>query len=1044
MKNVKNNIHYILMLIVVCLSGTAASLAAVVTGTVSDDTGEPLIGATVRLEGSKVGVATNIDGEYRLEVPDMQKAVLSFSYIGMNSQKVKVNGRKVVNVTLTASSNVMEEVVVVGYGQQKKASVVGAISQTTGETLQRAGGVSSIGAALTGNLPGVVTMASSGMPGDEDPKIVIRGQTSWNGSDPLILVDGIERPMSSVDIGSVQSVSVLKDASATAVYGVKGANGVILITTKRGNEGRAKISVGANMTIKSASQLPGTEGSPQALYMRNRIIERELGLTPDSWLSITPMSVIDKYAHPANLEEAERYPNVDWADALFKSTAMAYNPNINISGGTKVVKYFASIDFLHEGDLFREYETGRGYKGGYGFNRVNVRSNLDFQITKSTVFKMNISGSHGEKKSPYNVADDSFGATQLWQAAYSAPADAFIPRYSDGTWGYYPANTQGAPNSMQGLATGGVEYTTTTRINTDFTLEQDLSFITKGLRASATVSWDNVFVEANRGICENWYTPQYKWIDPATGETTWAQQTRPNGLDFAEDMKWSIREGEARNWATQRNIFYQAQINWGRKFGEHDVTLMGVFNRNQRATGSEFPHYREDWAFRATYNFAERYFVEYNGAYNGSEKFDRNHRFEFFNSGAIGWRISEENFMKFSRGWLDNLKVRYSIGQVGDDNIWQRWIYSTQWATVSPLTLSVNAGQTSPYTWYKESQIGNPDIHWEKSLKQNLGVDFSFLNALVAGTVEVFKERRNDILVAGSSRAIPSYFGGSAPTANLGRVSSKGYELELRVNKTFANGMHVWGNFSMTHAENKVLDFDDPQLKETYRKTQGFSIGQDHIIYDAGYANTWDDVIAMTPHNSNDNQRLPGQPIMVDYNGDGIIDSADSTPYGYSSTPQNTFNATVGWNWKGFSVYLQFYGVTNVQRTVVFESYRGKLNTLFAGVNFWSANGSDIDRPLPVWNSTPSYYNGWDNRYNHYDGSYIRLKNAEVAYTWDSRSWIKHLGLSSLKLYFNGNNLWVWSKMPDDRESNFAGTGNASQGAYPTVRRFNIGIKFDI
>ncbi len=1044
MKNVKKRIHYILLLLVMCLVGTSASRAAIVSGTVVDDTGELLIGVSIRLEGSRVGVVTNIDGEYRIDVPDPSKAVLTFSYTGMKTESVKVNGRDVINVTMTSAVESFEEVVVVGYGQQKKASVVGAITQATGETLARTGGVSSVGAALTGNLPGVVTMQSSGMPGDEDPKIVIRGQTSWNGSDPLVLVDGIERPMSSVDIGSVQSVSVLKDASATAVYGVKGANGVILITTKRGSEGRAKISVGVNMTVKAASQLPGTEGSPEALYMRNRVIERELGLKPESWLSITPISVIEKYRNPANLEEAERYPNIDWADALFKKTAMAYNPNINISGGTKVVKYFAAIDFLHEGDLFREYETGRGYQGGYGFNRVNVRSNLDFQITKSTVFKMNISGSHGEKKSPYNVADDSFGATQMWQAAYGAPADAFIPKYSDGTWGYYPSNTQGAPNSMQNLATGGVEYTTTTRINTDFTLEQDLSFITQGLRASATVSWDNVFVEANRGICENWYSPQYKWIDPETGETIWKEQTQTNGLDFSEDMKWSIREGEARNWATQRNIFYQGQINWGRRFGDHDVSLMGVFNRNQRATGSEFPHYREDWAFRATYNYADRYFVEYNGAYNGSEKFDRRHRFEFFNSGAVGWRISEEKFMKFSRNWLDNLKVRYSIGQVGDDNIWQRWIYATQWATHNALGFSTTPGQVSPYTWYKESQIGNPDIHWEKSLKQNLGIDFSFMRSLVAGTVELFKERRSDILVDGGRRAIPSYFGGQAPTANLGRVSSKGFEIELRINKTFGNGMHLWGNFSMTHAENKVLDFDDPQLLESYRKTTGFAIGQDHIVYDAGYANTWDDVIAMTPHNSSDDQRLPGQPIMVDYNGDGVIDSADSAPYGYSGTPQNTYNATIGWDWKGWSVYLQFYGVTNVNRTVVFESYRGKLNTLFAGVNFWSPNGTDIDRPLPVWNSTPAYYNGWDNRYNHYDGSYVRLKNAEIAYTWTSNSWIKHLGLSSLKLYFNGNNLWVWSKMPDDRESNFAGTGNASQGAYPTVRRFNIGLRFDI
>lgn len=1043
MKNVKNLFRCISLLLLFIGSGTMWAYADTVRGTVVDDTGEPLIGVSVLLKGSSQGVATDFDGQYSLNVPNLKKAVLEFSYVGMISQTIRVDGRSVVDVTLRTDSEVLDEVVVVGYGQQKKVSVVGAISQASGETLAKTGGVSSVGAALTGNLPGVVTMQSSGMPGDEDPKIVIRGQTSWNGSDPLVLVDGIERPMTSVDIGSVQSVSVLKDASATAVYGVKGANGVILITTKRGQEGRAKISVGMNATAKVVSQLPGTEGSPEALYMRNKVIERELGLTPDSWLSITPMSVIEKYRNPANLEEAERYPNVDWQDALFKKMAFAYNPNINVSGGTKFVKYFASIDFLHEGDLFREYETGRGYTGGYGFNRVNVRSNLDFQITKSTVFKVNLSGSHGEKKSPYDVADDSFGATQLWQAAYSAPADAFIPRYSDGTWGYYPANIQGAPNSMQGLATAGVEYTTTTRINTDFTLEQDLSFITKGLKASATVSWDNVFVEENRGINENWYKPQRKWINPDTGEVTWEQGVDKNGLDFAEDMKWSIKSGEARNWATQRNLYYQGQIFWGRKFDKHDVTAMGVFNRNERATGSEFPHYREDWAFRTTYNFDERYFIEYNGAYNGSEKFDRRHRFEFFNSGAIGWRISQEKFMAFSRKWLDNLKVRYSIGQVGDDNVEERWIYATQWATAASHGLSSDVNSSSPYTWYKEASIGNSDIHWEKSVKRNFGIDYSFLNSLVSGTVEIFNEKRNDILVKGSSRAIPSYFGGSAPTANLGRVKSKGYELELRLNKTFGNGMHLWGNFSMTHAENKILEFDDPELLESYRKTSGFAIGQDHIIYDAGYAQTWDDVIAMTPHNTNDNQRLPGQPIMVDYNGDGIIDSSDSTPYGYSGTPQNTYNATVGWDWKGWSVYLQFYGVTNVNRTVVFESYRGKLNTLFAGVDFWSPFAEDVDRPLPVWNSTPSYYNGWDNRYNHYDGSYVRLKNAEIAYTW-TNGWIKHLGLSSLKLYINGNNLWVWSKMPDDRESNFAGTGNASQGAYPTVRRFNIGIKFDI
>lgn len=1025
------------------LAGSFTTRAEIVTGNVTDDTGEPLIGVTVVVVGAPGGMATDFDGNYRIDVPNPQTDQIRFTYVGMEPVVVKVDSRNVINVVMKNKDEVLEEVVVVGYGQQKKASVVGAIAQTSGATLARAGGVSSLGAALTGNLPGVVTMSSTGMPGAEDPKIVIRGQTSWNGSDPLVLVDGIERPMTSVDINSVETVSVLKDASATAVYGVKGANGVILITTKRGQDGRAVIGVSMNAAAKVVSHLPGTEGSPEALYMRNKIIERELGLQPDSWEKMTPMEIIDKYAHPANLEEYERYPNVDWQKELFKDVAMAYNPNINVRGGTKYVKYYAAIDFLHEGDLYRKYDVGRGYNGGFGFNRINIRSNLDFLITRSTTLKVNLSGSHGQKKSPFNYGDNDWGTTQLWQAAYGAPSDAFRPIYSDGTWGYYPSNTQGAPNSMQGVATNGVEYTTTTRINTDFTLEQDLSFITQGLRASATVSWDNVMVEANRGICENWYKPLYKWIDPETGETSWSESFGTNGLDFNEDMKWSTRSGKINNNLTQRNIFYQAQLFWARKFGDHDVTAMGVFNRNQRATGSEFPHYREDWAFRVTYNYASRYFFEYNGAYNGSEKFDRHHRFDFFNSAAIGWRLTEEKFMAWSRPWLDNLKLRYSIGEVGDDNVWERWIYATQWAIADSQNLSTVSGQTSPYTWYKESVIGNPDIHWEKAVKQNLGADFTILHGMFNGTVELFKERRRDILIGGSSRAIPSYFGGSAPTANLGRVSSKGYELELRFNHNFGKDVHVWANMSMTHAENKVLEYDDPELKDSYRKVTGYQIGQDHIIYDAGYAQTWDEVIGMTKHNTNDSQKLPGQPIMVDYNGDGVIDSADSSPYGYSGTPQNTYNATIGVDWKGWSFYVQFYGVTNVQRTVVFESYRGNLTTLFAGVDFWSVGRNDVDRPLPVWNSDPAYYNGWDNRYNHYDGSFIRLKNAEIGYTWTD-GWIKRLGLSSLKIYVNGNNLWQWSRMPDDRESNFAGTGNASQGAYPTVRRFNLGIRFDI
>lgn len=1046
MENVKKLFRCISLLLLLAAFSPARAYADTVRGTVVDDTGEPLVGVSVILKGSSQGVATDIDGQYTLNVPNLKNAVLEFSYVGMVSQTVKVNGRSVVDITLTTDTEMLDEVVVVGYGQQKKASVVGAITQTTGETLERAGGVSNVGAALTGNLPGVVTTSSTGMPGDEDPQIVIRSASSWNNSQPLVLVDGIERPMSSVDISSVKTISVLKDASATAVYGVKGANGVILITTKRGEEGRAKISVGMNVTAKVVSKLPDTFGSADAIRVRNRAIERELGVNPDSWTDIYPEDVIQKYINPG--DEWERYVDVDWQKELFKNHAMAYNPNINVAGGTKNVKYFAAIDFLHEGDLFRQWENGRGYKSGYGYDRINVRSNLDFQITPTTVFKVNLFGMNGEKKRPWNMNDSEWGTTQLWQAAYSSPHDAFLPRYSDGTWGYYGPDQQGAPNSVTNLALAGAEKVTTTRINTDFTLEQDLSFLLKGLRASALVSWDNVFVETGRGINDLNNGFQRKYINPITGEVLYKEVgDNKTGFDFTENIKWSTNGGSVDNNQTARNLFYQGQLYWAGKFGDNEVSGMGVFNRTENTYGSQFTNYREDWAFRATYNYADKYFAEYNGAYNGSERFSSKHRFAFFNSGAVGWMISQENFMKFSRGWLDMLKIRYSYGEVGDDYVPARWLYVTQmgYGAVDGKPGESYHGTdkqvASPYVWFFEKAVGNSDVRWEKAIKQNFGIDYSFFNHLAAGSLEFFRDKRSDILIVGNNRAVPSYYGTTAPTANLGRVRTSGFELELRLNYTFGNNFHLWGNFNMTHATNKVLSYDDPELTPAYQKNTGFAIGQDHATYTAGIAKNWNEVIGMTQHNTNDNQKLPGQFISVDYNGDGVIDTNDSAPYGYTGTPQNTYNATIGFEWKGFSAFVQFYGVTNVSRYVGFSSLNNHLNTVYDEGSYWSGT-TDINSgvPLPRWSSTPSYYEG--TRY-HYDGSYIRLKNAEIAYTWTG-GWVKKLGMSMFKLYLNGNNLWMWSRMPDDRESNFAGTGLASQGAYPTVRRFNLGFKFDI
>ncbi len=1053
MENVKKLFRCILLLLFCVGLGSARAHADTVRGTVVDDTGEPLIGVSVLLKGSSQGIATDLDGQYTLNVPDAKKAVLSFSYVGMVSQDVNVNGRSVVDVTMKSDSEVLDEVVVVGYGQQKKASVVGAITQTSGEVLERAAGIHDISNALTGNLPGVITETSSGMPGEESAKITIRGASSWNNSTPLVLVDGIERDMNSVDVSSVQTISVLKDASATAVYGVKGANGVVLITTKRGEEGKARIGVSFTATMKSASKLPNKMDSYDALRVRNTAVLHELALMPSSWEYMTPYAVLDKYRNPSSLEESERYPNVDWQDYLFRDNAMAYNGSVTIGGGTKFVRYFAAIDFVHEGDLFKELDGGRGYQTGFGYNRINARSNLDFSLTPTTVFKVNIAGSSGQKRSPWPASGSNFDQAnwndqQMWAGAYTTPPDAFLPIYADGSFGFYPQFRSQVANSAELLMTGGSFKTTQTRINTDFVLEQKLDFITKGLNFRGMIAWDNRFMEVKRGINDAYKSPQRKWVNPATGEISLDQpQNTLTHFDYLPGNSWGIQAGEMDDNQTIRNLNYQLQLNYYREFGPHDVGLTGVWTRQEVATGKMIPIRREDWVFRATYAFDGRYFLEYNGAYNGSEKFGKGYRFGFFNSGAVGWRISEEKFWEPIRTWFDNLKFRASYGEIGDDT-GDRFLYMDQWAFGGNTKMKITGFGDEPghrydggsiYQFYRQSALGNPDAHWEKVKKLNFGIDYSFLNGMIAGTVEIFKDKRNDILIKGEDRSMPTYFGQTPPTANLGKAEVKGYELELRFNKNITRDLRLWANFSMTHAANKIIDRDDPELKPDYQKQAGYAIGQYRSHISGAFLNSFDELYGSPVHDVNNNHRLPGDYYIVDFNGDGVVDVQDSAPYGYSGTPQNTYNATIGVDWKGFSCFAQFYGVTNVTRDVNLTSFNNHIDNVYDLGTWWNGVSLDGDIMIPRWYSSASAYaNGTQYLY---DGSYVRLKNVEVAYTWNS-GWIKKLGLSQLKIYLNGNNLWVWTRMPDDRESNFS--GGSGSGAYPTMRRYNLGIKFNL
>ena len=1033
-----------LMMIFLFMGAAAAQQRKTIKGTVKDEQQNPLSGATITVKGTNLKMQANLSGAFSIEVP-ADRHILTIGYIGMKTQDVNIEGKTTINVVMKDDKAQLGEVVVVGYGTQKKESVVGAISQTTSEVLERTGGVSSLGAALTGNLPGVITTASSGMPGEEDPQILIRGRSTWNNANPLILVDGVERSLNNIDIATVASVSVLKDASATAVFGVKGANGVILITTKRGREGKAEIRAAVNTVVKAASKLPGKLDSYDMFKVRNRTIEYELALAPGAWNSYLPEDIMRKYRSPANLQEAERYPNVDWVNTLFRDNAMSYNANLNISGGTPFVKYFSSVDYLDEGDLFKRFKNNRGYEGGYSFKRLNVRSNLDFQLTPSTVFRANIAGSRGLSERPWIDVNPY----NTWTAAYSAAPNLYLPVYSDGTWGYYKPNEQQSLNSARILATTGLQQITTSRITTDFTVDQNLSALLKGLNFKGTLSIDNTFIENERGIDDRNNGTLSKYIDPETGIVSYSQtKDAATELEWRESTRWASRAGNVNDGATFRRMFSQLQLNYATTIADkHDFTAMGLWSRDESAIGSIIPSYREDWVFRTTYSYAGKYSVEYNGAYNGSEKFGPAYRFEFFSSGGLGWMISQENFMKPLK-FINRLKLRGSYGAIGDDGGAPRFAFLTNWAFngqgaapggTTPLGITGEAAEQSPYNWYRETGVGNPNVRWERVVKKNIALDFGFFEDMLSGSIDFFQDDRSDILT-GTNRAVPSYYGAQPSTVNFGKVQSRGFEVDLRFSKKINNNLRLWTNVNFTHAKNKVIDADVAELLPLYSKPIDKQIGQAYSYVSQGYYNTWDELYASTMHNANDHQKIPGNYQLIDYNADGIIDANDNIPYGYSGAPQNTYNATLGVDWKGFSVFAQFYGVNNVTRQVVLGSFAGKNTVAYDEGSYWSKDNTNPDGPMPRWESTPTGFYTAD-RYM-YDASYLRLKNAEIAYTF-RQNWVKKAGVSSLRVFVNGNNLYVWTKMPDDREANYQGAGGqswASQGAYPTVKRYNFGV----
>lgn len=692
----------------------------------------PLPGVNILVKGTSNGTVSDFDGNYTLKVD--AKATLVYSYLGFQTKEEPVNGRNQINVTLTEDTESLEEVVIVGYGTQKKESVVGAISQITGESLQAInGGITNVEEALQGNLPGVVAIQGSGVPGRNDMQLFIRGQASWNGSgQPLILVDGVPRPIDNLDFNDIENISVLKDASATAVFGVQGADGVILVTTKRGQRGKAQLSLSANTTFKTISKLPQKLDAFDAIMEANSSILRGLAQNETPWANnaFRPFAIADLYRNPRNEEDTFIYPNVNWEDTVTKDFALDHRVNLSVRGGGNNAKYFGSLAYQKVSDIFdgARYDNGKGYESEFSYDRFNFRSNIDFNITKTTELSVNLGGFLGIQQSPGNL-------NLVTNSIYELAPNAYVPIFSDGAFGRDFNDTFANTNPIVTLTNTGYSTNTTFQVNTDFILKQNLDFITKGLKFQGRFSLDNQS-ESQQQLTDPGADGQENVIYRVYNEFFEESIESPNGInDFSfVPTPWNLGTNNIQNGSIRRNLLYDFSLDYSSTFAKkHSVTGLILVRRQERATGSQFPVFREDWVSRVTYDYDKRYFIDISGAYNGSEKYGPGFRFDLFPALAAGWTVSNESFMS-KVDWVNKLKFRGSYGQIGSDNGGNRFEYQQSWNSGGGAFIQSGPGQSnqrSPYTFFTQSNVGNPNLQWETAIKYNIGAEIGFFQMVL-------------------------------------------------------------------------------------------------------------------------------------------------------------------------------------------------------------------------------------------------------------------------------------------------------------------------
>ena len=1007
-------------------------------GRVVDTNGIAIAGAAVTVKGGSAGgTISDAQGAFTLRV--RKGDVLHVSFLGFQAREIAVTDASPLTIRLAEETHQVEDVVVVGYGVQKKESVLGAISQVNNEQLVNSG-TTNITNAIAGKLSGVTTIQTGGQPGNNDANIFIRGVSSWNGSTPLVLVDGVERSFADIDPNEVASLSVLKDASATAVFGAKGANGVIIVTTRTGSTGKPKMNISLSYGLDFPTMIPDHIGSAQTAELLNVALKNA-----QSYGSMIPRSEIEEYARPSSRINSIRYPDNDWFDIAMRRCAQTINANYNVSGGSQRVKYFLSLGYSHEGSIFKDFSEWSN--ANFRYDRINYRSNLDFDVTRSTKLSVKVGGVLGIRQAPTGASVSGLfnmmysASPMMFPAYYPAWVLEEIPDtdYPDASGGRLSSpRTAYFGNIRTSLSTGEFEQTTDNKLYTDINFEQKLDFITKGLSVKANVSLSTYYSRISQTATNSNPTFYIDWNRYDAGDgNPWIYSAASEHV--YENTPYAVTRGAMQNnyYVT---FYWEGALNYNRTFGDHTVTALALFNQRENVKGTAFPYHSQGVVGRVTYDYKHKYLFECNLGYTGSEQFSPENRYGFFPSVAIGWVPSQERFWKEAMPWWSKMKIRYSDGLVGSDS-GSRWLYFSDY---------VKGGDSYIY----EGAAANAVAQWEEARKRDLGIEMGWLNNRLTLNLDLFDEKRTNMLVKPN---VTMLVGTSYKEVNRGSMKKHGIDIELGWADKTPTGFGYNLTAMVSLNENRITNYEDAPYAPEYQKTAGkpYKGQTDGVsIVDSGYFESIDDIHNYPAYTTDWNFVNVGAYKYLDYSADGRLSVEDLHAIAGSQYPPVVCSFRAGFDYKGFEFSMLWYA--NLGKWVEYnksweiEFNKGDYRITHSQLDYWRPDNRDANHATLVYGGTsghPMYMwaggSGDAGAKMMLEGrtwrkaDYLSLREVYLAYTFNAKRLRQKVGFRSLSLYLTANNLLTFTPLIEGDPASTTFT----TGFYPQMTSLKLGVK---